>query len=98
MFTREDIKALSDDKLIVIANVMKKHRNWKVDKTHTKKQQIFEVAVLNEDGEYDGVTQFLFGEQYGDEPRYLIKYFDGEFEEFSPSDEELEQITEIILA
>ena len=93
--TREMIKILSDEKLIRIANVLNPHENWQVSRKYTETQEIYETLVDNGEDQYIAVVQFLFGD-YGLEPEYMIRHFDVDFEESSPTCDEWVLIMEII--
>lgn len=93
--TREMIKNISDDKLIRIANILDPHEGWQVSKKYTEDQEVYETLVDGGDGQYIAVVQFLFGD-YGLDPEYLIRHFDADFQESSPTCDEWVLITEII--
>ena len=93
--TREMIKNISDDKLIRIANILDQHEDWQVSKKYTEDQEVYETIVDGGDGQYIAVVQFLFGD-YGLDPEYLIRHFDADFQESSPTCDEWVLITEII--
>ena len=93
--TREMIKNISDDKLIRIANILDPHEDWQVSKKYTEDQEVYETLVDGGDGQYIAIVQFLFGD-YGLESEYLIRHFDADFQESSPTCDEWVLITEII--
>jgi hypothetical protein len=93
--TREKIKNLSDEKLIRIANVLNPHNEWQVNKKYTEEQEVYETVVDGGEGQYIAIVQFLFGD-YGLEPEYLIRHFDEDFIESSPTCDEWALIMEII--
>ena len=100
--THEQIRNLSDEQLIQIANVLEPRTDWTISKKYTESQNIYEV--LSEDvendipGYHEAIVQFLFGPDCddGEDGRYLIRHFDIDFMEGSPTDDELKQIIEII--
>jgi len=93
--TREMIKNLSDEKLIRIANLLDPHEDWQVSKQYTEEQEIYETVVDGGEGQYVAIVQFLFGD-YGLEPEYLIRHFDADFQEGSPTCDEWVIIMQII--
>jgi hypothetical protein len=93
--TSKMIKNLSDDKLIRIANILDPHDNWQVGRIDDGDQEIYEVVVDGGDGQYIAIVQFLFGD-YGLEPEYMIRHFDADFNETSPTCDEWVLIMEII--
>jgi hypothetical protein len=93
--TSEMIKNLSDEKLIKIANVLDPHEDWQVSKKYTETQEIYETLVDGGEDQYIAVVQFLYGD-YGLEPEYMIRHFDADFKESSPTCDEWVLIMEII--
>ena len=93
--TREMIEGLSDEKLIRIANVLEERDDWQVSKKYTEEQEIYEVVADEGDGQYVAIVQFLFGD-YGLDPEYMIRHFDADFMEGSPTCDEWVTIMEII--
>jgi hypothetical protein len=93
--TSEMIKNLSDDKLIRIANILDPHNDWQVNKIHDEDLEIYEVVVDGGEGQYIAIVQFLFG-GYGLEPEYMIRHFDADFNESSPTCDEWVLIIKII--
>jgi hypothetical protein len=93
--TSEMIKNLSDEKLIRIANVLNQHEDWQVSKKYTEDQEVYETLVDGGEGQYIAIVQFLFGD-YGLEPEYMIRHFDEDFIESSPTCDEWVLIMEII--
>lgn len=99
MFTREDLKNLTDAKLLAIANVLQLRDDWVVSKKFTEEQQIYEVLADGETvGKYEAVVQILFGDQYEmDDITFNIRHFDYDWEESSPTEDEMIAIAKIIL-
>ncbi len=93
--TSEMIKNLSDEKLIRIANILDPHDDWQVSRKNTEDQEIYETLVDGGEGQYIAIVQFLFGD-YGLEPEYMIRHFDSDFNESSPTCDEWVLIMEII--
>lgn len=93
--TGEMIKNLSDEKLIRIANILDPHDGWQVSKKYEEDQEVYETHVDGGNGQYIAIVQFLFGD-YGLEPEYLIRHFDADFAESSPTCDEWALIMEVI--
>jgi len=91
----EMIKNLSDDKLIRIANILDPHNDWQVSRIDDGDQELYETLVDGGEGQYIAIVQFLFGD-YGLEPEHMIRHFDYDFEESSPTCDEWVLIMEII--
>ena len=98
MVTRNQIKDLTDDQLIQISEYIEPDfkGRFEVSKKYTERDQIYECEVKDETGNYESVIQFLFGEQYGDDPQFLIISFDGDFMESGLTDEMVVDISNLI--
>ena len=101
MIKKSDIKNLTESQMISISELLMPDcvGEFSVSFNFTEEQEIYECLTPELEGGYhDGIVQFLFGDQYdgGEDGEYLIKCFDADFQEHSPSEEELKQIEEII--
>lgn len=101
MYTREDLKNLTDEQMIQIANVLEPREDWQVSKKFTDEQHVYEVVVDGGEGQYIAIVQILWGEEYDTESgdmdrRYLIRHFDADFMESGVSDDELNIINNLI--
>jgi hypothetical protein len=101
MYTREQLKSLTDEQMISIANILDPRDNWEVSRRFENEEQIYEVLSDAGNGQYDAIVQILWGEQYdtvsGDmDVSFLIRHFNSAFEETLSSSEEMEKIIKVI--
>jgi hypothetical protein len=101
MYTREQLKSLSDEQMIAIANALDPNEGWQVSRKYADENQIYEVLFDGGEGRYDAVVQIMWGEQYDTmdgemDVTFLIRHFDADFNETGPSEVELNEIIRIV--
>lgn len=99
MFTKEDIKSLSDDQLIAIANVIEKRDDWQVNRHYADELGLYEIISPEiSAGMREAIVQVNFGDRWdGENPRTAIEHFDIDLFDSMPNAEEIVVISKIIL-